>query len=67
LHGIAPAEAANATCDGCTGADSSAGPSASRAAISGGKYAHSRLAADVSRDRTISVLMYRLSARFGAA
>ena len=48
--------ATQAACDGCIGDDSSAGPSASRRAISGGKHAHNRRAAHSSRDRTTSVL-----------
>ena len=66
LHGIASAVFENATWDGWSGAFSSAGPSASRAAISAGKCSRSRSAAPNSRIRVASVLTYRCIARFAA-
>ncbi len=66
LYVIVAWRVANATSDGWTGAANSAGPTANRAAISGGKYTRNSVAPHSSRDRSISALTYRCCARCGA-
>jgi hypothetical protein len=66
LHGIGSAFFRNATWVGWSGARNSAGPSANRAAISAGRYARSRTAAQNSRVRVASVRTSRWIARFAA-
>jgi hypothetical protein len=61
--GVAAADATNASWDGCSGDVSSAGISANRAAISAGRYARSRIAAQYNRPRTTTVWTYNRRAR----